>query len=231
MIVHRPKQFINDAGQVFTLPIDGFEEYRGIYSIIELKNKVVISFSVPDEHEAKYRGIVCFDRQTSKILWQVEPSFAWKVPNSRNMYLDEEFDDGIILYGARGMDGFYKNSDGHFWIEEYFNKERTRKFRDLEKNGFVVHHPAYNNDEKYKIKESGYYFIHKDTHELVLADLTLPLEERAWVDGSVSYTDLTGVDEQECLLSAISNYGAFVFEVDIQTGKVKPAYAMISEQK
>ena len=231
MIVQRPKQFINDASQVFNLPFEGFEEYRGIYAIIELKSKAVISFSLPDGHESEHRTVVCFDRHSSEVLWQIEKSYAWEVPGNRNMYLADELEDGVILYGASAISGYYKSSDGHTWIEELFNKGRTRKIWDLEKNGFVVPHPDYRNDEKYKIRESGDYYIHKDTHELVLTDLTLPLEERAWIDGAVSYTDLTDKDESDCLLSVTSNYGAYVFEVDIQTGMVKPAYANIAEDK
>ncbi len=226
-------QFINSTGQKFTLPfVDLYEDGNayGICAIVEFKSKVIISFSTPDKHNAEYRSVICFDRKNAQVLWQIDPIFIWEVPGNRNIYVDEEIEYGTV-YSASGLDAYYKSIDGHFWIEECFNKDRTKKIWGLEKKAFVAHYPAYQNDKKYKIKESDYYFIHKDTHELVLENILLPFDNRENVDGAVWYTNITDVDEKDCLLSITSNYNAFVFEVDIQTGKVKPAYANIAEDK
>lgn len=234
MIIKKRKVFINVMGREFILPFgDLYEDgtLYGISAVIEFRNKVMISFSTPDKHKEEYKSVICFDRHTSEILWQIDPVFTWKVPNNRNRYLDEEVEYGTI-YSSVGISAYYKSPDGHLWIEEEFNENRgSSTIWGLEEKGFVVRHPDYHNNDKYKLRESNPYYVHKDTHECVLADYSAPLEDTSWIGGRLSYTDITDKDEQECLLSVISNYGGFVFEVDIQTGKVKPAYANIAEEK
>jgi len=233
MIVHQPKRFINNEGKLFELPFDDFDEYDRMSSIIEFRSKVVIEFSTPDGHEADHRNIICFNRGSGEVLWLIEESHGrWLPENNRNMYLEETWDHPTH-YGS--MDVFYRSAEGHAWIEEEYNAERQRWVSDPVGQGRLARHPEYREPEgKYRYVKMDGYWVRCDTHELVLRDWDeederLP-EERGYCD-VVYYADMTAYAEENCLLVAQSAYYVFYFEVDLATGKVTPAYAVIEETK
>ncbi|RMH89421.1 MAG: hypothetical protein D6681_14435 [Calditrichaeota bacterium] len=247
MIVRDPKEFVNNDGVRFILPFDNLEEDDGPYEIIELRTKVVILFFVSSDHFARTRNIICFDRATGEVLWLIEESHGrWLPENNRNMYLEESW-EYAIHYAMMKL--FCRDDDGgHAWIEEYYNwrSEPWNEYRhpwiDPVAAGRVARHPKYRESEgRYRIVDSKGYWVRSDTHELEPRDMelesTMPqpwergyrsMEERGYC-GVVYYTDATGCAEEDCLLVAFS--GEFYFEVDLNTGKVTPAYADIAEKK
>ena len=233
MIVRNPNEFINNEGRVFTLPFKNFDDDDKIGCIIEFNDRVVINFSMPYSNHSDNRNVVCFDRHTAELLWVIESAVAWKVSNNRNMYLDEEFEDKVILYSSVGLAAYYQAENGNVWIEEFFNEDRKEIITGLEEKGFVERYPAYHNNKKYKLKKEDYY-IKNGTSELVKAsDYILKKEEISESDnsGTLAYIDLKDLDAGDCLISIISNYGSYIFDLDGETGKVRPAYAIISEDK
>ncbi len=232
MILVQPNKFINETGSEFIIPFDDFDEHDLIVDIIDFKKKVVMVFTTPDDHEAELRNIICFDRDSSEVLWLIESGLGWMPEYNHNMYLEEDAEDYLLYSSATA---FHNDDKGHLWIEEDYNQDQQNKrtYKYLVKKKLIARHPDYQNERLYQIVEDKAYWIRSDTHELVLRNWDEedePPEERGYC-GLVHYTDMTAYEEEDCLLVVASNGGTFLFDTDLETGKVKPAYAMTGETK
>jgi hypothetical protein len=220
MITHEPNIFINDQGTVFTLPFSVFYEGHWKAQIVEYKNKIVMKFSVPEEHEVFFKNVICFDRHTSEVLWQIEPAFEWEVTQPHFFA-----EDGVGYFDL--LRGFVKHNKGTLWIEELYYKHRPYNFS--EEDGHFERHPDYQNRNLYKMIDPQSFLVRQDNHEL---EPRVFFEDSFFNHGYCGlqfYTDMTEFEEGDCLLMAESN--VYLYEVDIQTGKITPAYVRIEQTK
>lgn len=218
MIVHEPNIFVNRLNRRFEVPLESIDEY-GFSGIVEFQNKVVISYA-RNRDKDDLRNVICFDRHTSEVLWQIEPAFEWPI---RQKHYIEDTRAGAF----NPLRAFVKNLQGMLWIDEFCYKHRPYNFS--EEDGHFERHPDYQNRNLYKIINPETFLVREDTHEL---------EPRVFFEdsffnhgycGRQFYTDMTSYDEDECLLVAKSH--VYLYEVDIQTGKITPAYVRIEQTK
>lgn len=221
MIVNEPNQFINNCNQTFIVP-DGIIDDYGLTQIVEFKNKVILSFVAKDDDT---NNAICFDRKTGEILWQIEPPVLWEIKQKHFIR-----DIGMPACSYLAIYPFAKSLEGSLWVEELYNLSHCKKHTNLEEKGAVGPHPDYFNNEIYKYINYKSYSVKKDGHKLVPRDLSLSSENRKDFCGALPYTDMTEFDEKDCILVAMSSY-VFYFEVNLETGKVKPAYAFLEYTK
>lgn len=218
MIVHEPNIFVNQLNHRFEVPLESITEH-GFYEIVEFQNKVVINYAGKNKKDV-LRNVICFDRHTSKILWQIEPAFVW--PIRKKHFLEE---DGVGEFNP--LFAFVQDRQGELWIDQPYHRHLSRKFS--EEDDRFERHPDYHNRNLYKIIDHNTFLVREDTHEL---ESDPGFEDSFYNHGYCDcqfYTDMTHYNEKECLLIAESYF--YFYKVDIQTGRITPAYVRIEQTK